>query len=53
VDREHVAVIERLISRFAEERTVILTTHNLEQADRPTRVQLLLEDGRIACVRRP
>ena len=49
IDRHHVGLIESLIvSVAAAGRTVILTTHNLEQAHRLARVVLSLVDGRPA-----
>jgi tungstate transport system ATP-binding protein len=48
VDREHVAVIESLIAGLgAAHKTVILTTHNLEQAFRLSDSVLSLMSGRV------
>ena len=34
LDKENTLIIENLIKRLAEKYTVILTTHNVEQAER-------------------
>ena len=48
VDRQHVPVIESLIKRLAaESKTVIMTTHNLEQAYRLGDAVVSLVEGRV------
>ena len=51
VDREHVGTLERLLARLgASGKTVVMTTHNLEQAYRLTDAVVSLVGGRIAPV---
>lgn len=49
IDREHVATVERVVTQLgAAGRTVVLTTHNLDQAYRLTDTVLSLVGGRVS-----
>ena len=49
IDREHVATVERVVTQLgAAGKTVVLTTHNLDQAYRLTDTVLSLVGGRVS-----